>query len=279
MSSNRKTVVQRTYYRPGIVVLEERQAGGKLHGPWRLWHRNGRLAEEQIYRHGWLHGRCRQWNAAGKLLGDYCMVNGTGTQKSWHDNGRLHLEFTTVASRFCGRSRTWLRDGTLVSDRVLLLDREVTAAQYRRAAAQDLRLPKLQGRIGRPPFPRRALEQRAYRLFVGWLLRKRPRAEARTWLTTDGKTKRTLGRFKLASAAVKFVEALYQAGAVKVIAPEIYQNKRGDQFADCLLVQLPKSAGPRRAIRAVCARFLKPGQGAVQPEKDGGHSHLYVSME
>jgi len=278
MSSKLKTVVQRTYFRPGIVMSEEPYVGGQLHGPRREWHRNGQLAEERIYRHGLVHGLCRQWNAAGKLLGSFPMVNGTGVQKTWHDNGRLHMEFSTVEGQFCGHGRTWLRDGTLVAEEVTLFNREVTPAQYRRAAATDARLPKLRGRIGKTPVDSPALEQHSYRLFVAWRLKNHTRAEARDWLQAVDKKKRTLGRFKHASVAVKFIEELYQAGAVKVIAPEVYSNRRGDQFADCLLVQLPKKNVQRQAIRAVCARFLKGGLGAIQPDQDWGETHLYVSL-
>jgi len=278
MNSKLKSEVQRTYYRPGILMLEEHFAGGQPHGFWRRWHRNGQLAEERIYRHGLVHGLCRQWNDAGKLLGSFQMVNGTGVQKSWHDNGRLHMEFSMVEGQFCGHGRTWLRDGTLVVEDFSLFNRKVTPAQYRRAAVTDARLPKLRGRIGKPPVDNPAMEQHSYRVVVGWMLKKRNRVEAQSWLKAADKKKRTLGWFKRASAAVNFVEELYQAGAVKVIAPEIYHNNRGDEFADCLLVQLPKKPSQRQAIRAVCARFLKGGLGAVQPDPDWGETHLYVSL-
>jgi hypothetical protein len=278
MSSKLKTVVRRTYYRPGIVVTEERYVGGQPHGPCREWHRNGRLAEERIFRHGLLHGLCRQWNAEGKLLGSFQMVNGTGRHRYWHDNGRLHMEFTTVAGEFCGHGRTWLRDGTLTQEDVTLFNREVTPAQYRRAAATDPRLPKLPARIGKPPVDSPAQERHSFRVFVAWLLQKPSRVEARNWLAAVDKKKRTLGRFKRASTAVKFVGELYQAGAVHVIVPEIYHNKRGDQFADWLLVQLPKSIRQRQAIRAICARYLKNGLGAFEPQHNWGESHLYVLL-
>jgi hypothetical protein len=159
-----------------------------------------------------------------------------------------------------------------------VFNRKVTPAQYRRAAATDARLPKLRGRIGKPPVDSPAMEQHSYRVFVGWMLKKRNCVEAGNWLKAADKKKRTLGRFKRASAAVKFVEELYQAGAVQVIAPEIYHNKRGDEFADCLLVQFSQKASQRKAIRAVCARFLKGGLGAIQPDQDWGETHLYVSL-
>ena len=83
------------------------------------------------------------------------------------------------------------------------------------------------------------------------LLEKHNQREARKWLAkkTGDQTARSLGRFKREKDAAKFVEALYQAGAVEVIAPDIYRNKARDQFADCLLVQLPKNAAKRKAVR------------------------------
>lgn len=278
MSRKSKSEVKRTYYRKGIIVSEEHFLGGKQHGRRRLWHRNGQLAEEDTYCNGLRHGLCQQWDDGGRLLGSFQMEHGTGVQKRWHDNGQLNVEFTTLAGQFCGRNRMWLRDGTLVSDKGFLFNREVTPAQYRRASAKDARLPKLRGRMGKPALNHRAQEQHAYRLLLAWLLGKRNASEMRAWLKPADKTKRGVGHFKRASAAVKFIEKLYQAGAIQVIAPDIYQNQRGDQFTDCLLVQLPKRAGQRRAIRAVCAQLRDDDLGAVLPQKEQGESHLYISM-
>ena len=63
-----------------------------------------------------------------------------------------------------------------------------------------------------------------------------------------------------------------------MIVPDIYRNKRGDQFADGLLVQLPKAAKQRKAVRAVCAQLPKRNLGAVEPDKDIGESHLYLLL-
>ena len=96
-------------------------------------------------------------------------------------------------------------------------------------------------------------------MFVAASLAKPNRLEARAWL--DGKrgdkAARSLGRFKRESDAAKFVAALYDAGATKVIVPDIYRNKAGDQFADGLLVRLPKAPAKRKAIRKVCAQLQK----------------------
>lgn len=278
MSAKPKQSARRTFHRNGIIAVEENMHGQKLHGRRRTWHRNGRLASEEFYRDGLLHGVCRQWNENGRLLGSFRMEHGAGVQKSWHDNGRLNLEFSTVGGEFYGRSRLWLQDGTLLSDQIHLQGRIVTPDEYRKASAHDPRLPKLKGRIGKTRPKNRTTQKLIHRIFVSSLLAKRNRSEARAWLNADDKTTRSLGRFKRTSEAAKFVGEIYQAGAVKVIVPDIYHGKRGDEFADALLVQLPKLAKARKAVRAVCEKLRSRRLGAVEPDKDIGETHLFLSM-
>ncbi|HUA68629.1 MAG TPA: hypothetical protein VMA13_08780 [Candidatus Saccharimonadales bacterium] len=267
--------MKRTFHRNGVVAVEENVRGQKLHGRRRTWHRNGRLASEEFYHNGLLHGICRQWNENNDLLGSYKIEHGTGIQKSWHDNGRLNLELSTVAGEFSGRSRLWLQDGTLLSDQIHLEGRIVTPDEYRKAVKQNPNLPKLRGRIAKS---KRPTPKHIHHVFVSSLLRKRNCSEARTWLNASDKTARSLGHFKRSGDAAKFVEELYHAGAVKVIAPDIYHGKRGEQFADALLVQLPKPAKTRKAIRKACDKLQSQNLGAVEPEKDIGETHLFLSM-
>lgn len=110
------------------------------------------------------------------------------------------------------------------------------------------------------------------------LLEKANRSEAREWLQKEGKTVRSLGRFKRETDALKFVDQLYEAGAAEVIVPDIYSNKAGDQFADCLLIRLPKDPAKRGTIRGVCAQLGKQELGAVEPTEDIGESHMYLSL-
>jgi hypothetical protein len=246
----------------------------------RTWHRNGALASEERYRDGVLHGICRQWDDAGRLLGEFEMKNGTGFQREWHGNGRLKIEVSTVRGVFCGRNRIWLRDASLLSERFYLHGRQVTAEEYRAAAKADPSLPQFRGRVGKPlpRGPRR--EQLIHRTFVRGLLGKPNRAEAREWLHRDegDKTRRSLWRFKREADAARFVEALCQAGATEVIIPDIYADKRGNQFADGLLVKLPKSPTLRRAVRKACGKLRRQRLGSVEPETDIGESHLFLSM-
>ncbi|MGB7770141.1 MAG: hypothetical protein WBN22_14995 [Verrucomicrobiia bacterium] len=251
---------------------------GRRHGVVRVWHKNGVLANEERYLNGLLHGVCRQWSESGRLLGEYRMVQGTGVQRTWHENGRLQLEFSTVRGDFSGRYRLWLNDGKLMSEEIYLNGRPVTAEEYLAARAKDTSLPKWTGKAGKPLPNTVATEKHIHEVFVRSLLAQINRAEVRKWLESGGKAARALGRFKRESDALKFVEALYNAGATEVIAPDIYASKTGDQFADCLLVKLPIIAPKRKAIRKICAQLSKRKLGAFQPDKDIGETHLYLLL-
>lgn len=273
-----RTTIQKSYYRNGqlreILPLQNRQR----HGVVRTWHKNGRLSSEERYADGFLHGICRQWSETGRLLGKYRMVHGTGIQRAWHDNGHLQMEISTVHGEFCGRSRSWLSDGTLLSDDIYLHGKRVSAHEYRAAAAKDKSLPKL-GRVLRKSV-KPVTEEHIHRAFITSLLKKPNRFEARAWLQeSNGHTaSKSLGRFKRENDAAKFVNALYDAGAVEVIAPDAYSNKAHERFADCLLVRLPRTSVKRKAIRKVSAQLQKHNLGAVQPDADVGETHLFLSL-
>ena len=273
-----KMTIQKAFHRNGRLREVVPLRNGRRHGVVRVWHKNGELANEEPYRNGLLHGVCRQWSEEGRLLGKYRMVHGTGIQRAWHENGKLQMEFSTVRGDFSGRYRMWLHDGALMSEDTYLHGKTVTAEEYRAVRAKDKSLPKLIGKAGKPLAQTTTSEKRIHEVFIRSLLAQKNRAEARKWLESGGKAVRSLGRFKRESDALKFVEALYQAGATGVIAPAIYAGKAGDQFADCLLVKLPKASVKRKAIRKVCAQLSKRKLGAFQPVKDIGESHLYLSL-
>ena len=253
---------------------------GQKHGVLRTWHRNGVLASEERYRIGLLHGVCRQWDEAGRLLGRYKMVHGTGVQRAWHDNAQLQMAVSTVRGEFCGRNRIWLRDGALLSERFHLHGRVVSAAKYREAAARDKTLPRFRGKPAKVPPKNGATQKHIYRVFVASLLERPKHSEAKAWLHRNGGQKfaHSLGRFKRGRAAAKFIEELYRAGAVKVIVTDIYDNKAGDQFADCLLVRLPKNAAKRKAVRRVCTQLRRRDLGAIKPDDDIGEAYLYLYL-
>jgi hypothetical protein len=271
-----RATIQKTFYRNGQLRESVPMRNGRRHGVVRTWHKNGKRASEEPFKNGLLDGVCRQWSEAGRRLGAYVMFQGTGIQWGWHDNGKLQMEILTIDGEFSGRNRIWLRDGTLLSERFYLVGRVVSAEKYREVAAKFKALPKFRGKPAKPLVK----PLHIHRVFVDSLLEKRNQREARKWLTKKAgdKTLRSLGRFKREIDAAKFVEALYQAGAVEVIVPDIYRNKARDRFSDCLLVQLPRSAAKRKAIRKVCVQLRKRKLGAVQPDEDIGESHLFLSL-
>jgi hypothetical protein len=274
------TTTKRQYYRNGQLREEVPLRNGRRHGVVRTWHKNGLLASEEPYEDDLPHGVCRQWDENGNLLGEYQMEHGTGIQRVWHDNGQLQLETSTVDGEFCGPSRMWLRDGTLISQEFRIHGRTVSAGQYRQMSAKDRTLPRCVGRAGKPLRPEIARQKRIMRVFTSWLMEKPNHSEAREWLGkhSHNRTARKLGRFKRKIQAAKFVEELYRAGASEVIVPDIYRSKAGDQFADGLLIKLPRDKKKRRAVRAVCARLQKQHLGAFEPDHDIGESHLFISM-
>ncbi len=273
-----KIKIQKAFHRNGQLREVVTFRKGRRHGVVRVWHKNGQLATEESYQNGLLHGVCRQWSETGRLLGKYRMVHGTGVERTWHENGRLQLEFSTVNGNFSGRYRLWLNDGKLMSEEIYLNGRPVNAEAYRAARAKDKSLSKLTGKVGKPLPNTVATEKHIHQVFVRSLFAHKNRAEARKWLESGAKALRSIGRFKRVGDALKFIEALYKAGATEVIAPDIYAGKAGDQFADCLLVKLPGIAAKRKAIRKVCAQLSKRKLGAFQPDKDIGESHLYLSL-
>jgi len=276
-----KLRIKRFYYRNGHVHAEIREVGGEFHGLNRTWHHNGQLAEELRYRHGRLHGICRHWGENGRLFGSFTMNHGTGTQHYWHQNGRLRLEINSFNGKFFGRTRTWLRDGTLVQETYYISNVDVARAAYLKAARKHPDWPQHEGQpAGRVAREGPALKRKEHELFIESLLEK-SHAEARQWLSAaKNPDLRSLARFRTAKAALRFVETLYAAGAETVIAALIYAGRRGKQFADRLLVKLPKASARRKALRRICQDLCAKRGGAMLPdEKDMGESHLFINLE
>jgi hypothetical protein len=117
-------------------------------------------------------------------------------------------------------------------------------------------------------------------VFIDSLLEKPKHSEAKAWLHGNGRLTivDSLGRFKRERDAAKFVDQIYHAGWAKVIAPDIYSNKAGDQFADCLLARLPKDPMKRKAVRRVCAQLQRRDLGAVKPNDDIGETYWYLYL-
>lgn len=276
-----KKTIQVSRFRNGQMRARVPLMDGLRHGVVQTWHRNGIAASEESYVNGRLHGVCRQWDDSGKLLGEYTMIQGIGVQQEWHDNGRIKLEVSTVAGKFCGRNRIWLRDGTLLSERYFLRGRPVTRTQYTRAAAKDSTLPQPEDSAAAPRRPSRATERLVHEVFVSGLLEKGSPAEARSWLSGVAKSRsgQTLGRFPSAKAALVLVASLYEAGALEVTVPGIYRGRKGKEFADWLLVRLPRLKAIRGRVRNVCRMLRENDLGTFLPETDLGEAHLVLALE
>jgi len=276
-----KRRIERFYYRNGQIRMENREVAGLLHGICRTWHYNGQLAEELHYYHGRLHGISRQWNEKGRALGSFTMNHGTGRQRYWHQNGKLRLEINSLNGKFFGRTRTWLWDGTLVQENYYISNVDTTRAAYQKAARNHPDWPQHEGeRAGKVSRDNRSLQRRQHELFIESLLQK-SHAEARQWLSAaKNPDLRSLARFRTAKAALQFVETLYAAGAEAVIAAVIYAGRRGKQFADRLLIKLPKAPAKRKTLRKICQELCAKRGGAWLPdERDMGESYLFINLE
>ncbi len=87
-----------------------------------------------------------------------------------------------------------------------------------------------------------------------------------------------LGDFKSKKEAVELVLHLYAAGAVLVTAVDLYSNAKGDSFCDRLVVELPKDAKRRAAIRHVCQPLRSADEGVVSPKSDLGETQLCLLL-
>ena len=275
-----KVHIKRFFYRNGRIHTESRERAGNLHGAYRVWHRNGRLAEELRYRDGLMHGLSRDWDENGRLLGSFTMVNGSGLQQYWHNNGLLKMEISSRNGTFHGRCRDWLRDGTLIRENYLINNQNVTRAAYLKAARKNPDWPQYEkepaGKVARPG---PALERKKFNLFIQSAFENPNHAEARAWLKAERRPQsRSLAKFAITKAALKFVEQLYAAGAIAVIIAAIYAGQRKKLFADWLLIQLPAAKPKRTVLRKICQAFCRKRGGAVLPESDMGETHLWLML-
>lgn len=275
---NVSTTIQRSFYRSGQVREEVSMRNGRRHGIARVWHKNGQLASEEPFQNGLLHGKCRQWDERGKLLGEYRMEHGTGIQRVWFENGVLQCEQSFIHGKATGPCRRWLQDGSFASEEWLVENKEVTPTEYVKKAAAHPDWPKYatNGAHRRKLSPEK-LEEQAFRLHCEWLLGKENTRDAIEWLNQAKVTACAIGALS-AERARKIVSEALAAGARRVLASDTYVSKQGKQFADVLLVELPKLKTRRAAIRKVFKSLPRPAKCAVQPDGDHGEPWLYVYL-
>jgi hypothetical protein len=208
------------------------------------------------------------------------MNHGTGKQRYWHQNRKLRLEINSINGKFHGRMRLWLMDGTLVQETYYISNRNVPRTAYLEAARKYPDWPQHErepaGKVARE---NHSLQRRQHELFIKSLLVK-SHAEARQWLSAaKNPDLRSLAKFRTSTAALRFVETLYAAGAETVIAAPIYAGKQSKLFADWLLIKLPKASSKRKAVRKLCQDLCDERGGALLPDKDMGESHLFIRLE
>jgi len=275
-----RTAIQQSQHSSSPHRSRISECGTRRDGIVRARHSNGVLASEHRFKDGLLHGLCREWDEKGSLLGEFKMFHGTGVQREWHDNGQLKIEVSTVNGEFCGRNRIWLRDGTLIAERFYLHGSQVKPAEYAEAAAEDKSLPRYTEPPAKLPGKTPATQRHIHQVFVEGLLERVNQREARLWLHQQkgAKEKHLLGRFDSQRAAATFVESLYEAGAAEVIVPRIYLDENGNEFADALLIRLPRARSARVRVREACALLREHSLGSFQPDSDIGEEHLYLGM-
>ncbi len=273
-------LVNRVYDKGGSLRREEPYLNGVLHGALRAYHSNGKLASEEIYTTGRLNGLCRQWAWDGRLLGSYSVENGTGIQRSWHDNGQLCSEFSVLDGKSSGRSRHWLADGTLILDEYLLDGRPVTREEYRAACAADFRLPHCDDNFVPVHLEGPDIERKKVELLIEMLMAQSNHDEVTSWLKSASEDSfRFLGRFHDSSSALSAMDQLYAAGAVKVIALDIYGNVEGKEFCDKLALAMPTKQQLRRAIRDTCCELKTQIGLSFGSLEDFGENYLYLLLD
>jgi hypothetical protein len=271
--------VNREFYRGGLVRQEIPCRKGLPHGLWRTFHNNGQIESEKPHLDGKLHGVCRQWSWSGKLLGTYEMNHGTGIQRSWYDNGQSCSEFGTVDGEFTGRARHWLADGTLDSDQYLVSGKPVSREEFAKYFSNHIRIPKSEDAAFTPlDLQGPEIERKKIELFVRLLTERPNHDEVLNWLGRHStECPKILGRFQDVQNAIFVMRQLYDAGAPRVEALDIYAAS-GQEFCDRIAVFVPNEESARKRIREVCATLKREMDASFSPQMEVGEIVMTVSF-
>ncbi len=121
--------------------------------------------------------------------------------------------------------------------------------------------------------------QAEHEQLVGRLLSDPAKKEAVEWLK-DGslEDKRTVGGFETNRDALKYVQAIYDLGALEILAVQIQSLPKGNgQRSGKLIVKLPSSPEARRAIFDWCR---KQGDSlGFSPDPDRGETYLFLLLD
>jgi hypothetical protein len=100
--------------------------------------------------------------------------------------------------------------------------------------------------------------------------------EARSWLkTSENESALASNRFLETPNALRFVEQLYAAGAVKVIVPKSSIRDDGvEVYADALVVTLPDDPAKRQQVWKLCAAEIK--REGFDPGKPDASGHVFL---
>jgi antitoxin component YwqK of YwqJK toxin-antitoxin module len=138
--------VQRRWYLDGSLRSETPFVHGVVHGERVEYFPNGKVALRQTVKHDLLDGVVQQFDPSGRLLGEFTMVEGTGTYKTWDRSGRLESEVDLLKGGPHGLSILYSASGRS-SVAYCLNGMRVTRKRYEEACAAD---PSLRP----PPKPR-----------------------------------------------------------------------------------------------------------------------------
>ena len=108
--------------------------------------------------------------------------------------------------------------------------------------------------------------------------------EALSWLKNNrNESALASNRFGPTENAVRFVQGLYNAGALRVVVPQanITEDEdtlkwEGGPYADAVVVELPKNLSHREKVWSLCAReFRREGFDPADGADDDGKVYLW----
>lgn len=103
----------------------------------------------------------------------------------------------------------------------------------------------------------------------------RPPFEARDWLKNNPFATVLGGnRFKDTTEALKFVNKLYEAGALKVQIGDVFDDGSGRQSSDSLIVKLPLDSNKRKELLKIYNYEIKVYDPSERGEADQGQDKL-----
>jgi hypothetical protein len=165
-----------------------------------------------------------------------------------------------VSKKICKLQSSWLQDGSFASEEWLIENKEVPPTEYAKKVAAHPDWPKYaaNGSHRRKLTPVE-LGHEAFRLHCEWLLGKENTRDAIEWLNQAKANACAIGALS-ATRARKIVSEALDAGARRVLAADTYASEKGKEFADVLLVELPKLKAKRAASGSPPSSLMKGNQ-------------------